>query len=588
VDLAETTVTTIIQTPSETEVEVLDPDTNEPTGDTKIEYSYTYSTPTVNLVAKEGDGDGKNVYYIDSAADLYGLMYLVNGMYKISYSQEFTEIDNETGEEKTVTKSGTVAIPTQHLKGKVIKMTADITVNNGDASAWTATQIKGLQPWMPIGLQHSWGNAASTRVFEGEFDGQGHTVSGIYVNGVWGQFKDKNFTNGAADARQLGFFGHVYEAKVHDFSFVNAMLYTDPTVASNTNEGNALIDKCERSEVYNIYSNATQYGETRLAGIAGYTQDKIATEAGKTKIYNCIYDGTLYVIKSGANSANVGGIVGVAEGNSSYKTTVTVEITDCLVTGTIVYLNSTSKGVTGCGSILGASSNTAAKVTNCVSNVTVVNNCFTAEVAKGMKAMAGGTTTISNSVWNSASMPVGVAAQTGATAKDSLIGYKMGLANWTDRPLDIPVPTAAWKLMNKQFDAAKLVFVQETDVTTIEHADGNYEGYTVRLVSEIRDITATEAGFEILVDSEFVNLGGSTTAYKALNAKEEGTGRIAQVKADANTYFSALEINVATGEEISFTVRPYIVIEGETSYGTAYTITYSADGSFLGAVMANK
>ncbi|MBR7098726.1 MAG: hypothetical protein IKC59_04860, partial [Clostridia bacterium] len=51
------------------------------------------------------------------------------------------------------------------------RLGADIVLNSGNASSWSLAAPENL--WTPIGN--------NTNAFKGMFDGQGHTVSGMYV-----------------------------------------------------------------------------------------------------------------------------------------------------------------------------------------------------------------------------------------------------------------------------------------------------------------------------------------------------------------------------------------------------------------------
>ena len=53
-------------------------------------------------------------------------------------------------------------------------LTADITVNEGDVAGCDGTKAEGWRVWTPI--------APNTATYAGKFDGQGHTISGLYFN----------------------------------------------------------------------------------------------------------------------------------------------------------------------------------------------------------------------------------------------------------------------------------------------------------------------------------------------------------------------------------------------------------------------
>ncbi len=99
-------------------------------------------TPTAKESFTTGTVDGKNCYMIGTAEDLYGFAAIVNG-----------------GE------SDACGV-----------LTADITVNTGvlaSTGELNTSPEGGFISWNPIGFEVS---------FNGFFDGQGHTISGLYFN----------------------------------------------------------------------------------------------------------------------------------------------------------------------------------------------------------------------------------------------------------------------------------------------------------------------------------------------------------------------------------------------------------------------
>lgn len=53
-------------------------------------------------------------------------------------------------------------------------LTADISVNEGDVSGCDGNKAEGWRDWTPIG--------SASNIYSGTFDGQDHTVSGLYFN----------------------------------------------------------------------------------------------------------------------------------------------------------------------------------------------------------------------------------------------------------------------------------------------------------------------------------------------------------------------------------------------------------------------
>lgn len=105
--------------------------------------------------AEDGTGTADKPYEISTAAQLAGLAKLVNGTAKDS-------------DEKP--------IPTVTFSGKFIKLTADVLLNelNEDGMPRAAEGQAEAYKWTPIG------NSAQKK-FQGTFDGDGYTVSGVYI-----------------------------------------------------------------------------------------------------------------------------------------------------------------------------------------------------------------------------------------------------------------------------------------------------------------------------------------------------------------------------------------------------------------------
>jgi len=181
------------------------------------------------------------------------------------------------------------------FKGKTVVLANDIELNSGDAANWSTTAPKNI--WMPI------------VEFAGKFDGQGHTVSGIYVSGV---------------GSKQGFFGSTTkDAVIENFRIENSYFTTDASgIGSSDSCGLGSVVGTAYGIVRNIYSNAiieykTEKGEGGIGGIVG------SSGGDGVKISNCWFDGTLTHGWKGA-----AGILG-------YAVNCEVEIKHCLNTGSI-------------------------------------------------------------------------------------------------------------------------------------------------------------------------------------------------------------------------------------------------------------
>lgn len=136
--------------------------------------------------------------------------------------------------------------------------------NNGTKAVITADIDLGDFDWTPIG------GSSATKAYKGDFDGQGHTVSGLYIND--------------GTATYQGLFGYLAEASVRDVT-------VEGCVTAKTNVGgvvaylgaNATIDRCANK------ADITATGNY-IGGIAANT-------IGTSKITNCYNTGNITGVK---------------------------------------------------------------------------------------------------------------------------------------------------------------------------------------------------------------------------------------------------------------------------------------------------
>jgi len=234
---------------------------------------------------------------------------------------------------------------TNTFAGKTVKLGRDIIVNEGSAKYWGTKAPKYVWP--------------GTGTFAGTFDGQGYTISGIYMS---------------ATAIRQGFFGITDTASViKNFKLTNSY-FTSTTWGLGSVAGQG------RGQFINIYSDATVtcpgqflggivgmgYGSNLVMKNCWFAGTVINTgdggtgvrgtggilgcvfDAGSAQIINCLNEGIVnakaytYDQNTGKTDAEanplapnvttiVGGIVGYIKVNA------TVEITGCLNVGEIQY-----------------------------------------------------------------------------------------------------------------------------------------------------------------------------------------------------------------------------------------------------------
>lgn len=196
------------------------------------------------------------------------------------------------------------------FEGKTIKLGADLTLNEVNDTIfeeWKKGQTIPERIWTPIGNEEV--------PFAGTFDGQGHTIKGLYLT---------------TDVSGAGFFGHVATtAVVEDFRL------TDSYIKSSTGKV-GVIGIGPLARIENVYTDAYIEGHGHnIGGILGWykgayedyeegSKEKFAK--GAMVINNCWFDGE---IPCKGKYYAVGGIVGGQDARSK------VDITNCLFTGMI-------------------------------------------------------------------------------------------------------------------------------------------------------------------------------------------------------------------------------------------------------------
>ena len=183
--------------------------------------------------------------------------------------------------------------------GKTIKLGRDIVLNEGKASDWlNNVKTLALKIWTPISLG-TWSNKDTA--FAGTFDGQGYTISGMYMpQGTPGE---------------LGLFTSVAPGgTVKNLRLVNSYVYA-------TNAGSVVAQL--QGNLFNIYSDAIVRGGNVGGMVSEMRNDKSDVDQ---YVEQCWFAGSVE-----GKSSQVGGIIAYASAGYNKKYT----IKDCLVTGTV-------------------------------------------------------------------------------------------------------------------------------------------------------------------------------------------------------------------------------------------------------------
>lgn len=233
------------------------------------------------------DADGDGYYEIDTADKIYAFAAAVNG--------------------------GKTAINGE--------LTADITVNNNvvanGALNTDANTVAAFRPWIPI---------ASGGTYDGTFDGNGHTIKGLYyhtdgqgagfvyvLNGTVKRLTLSESYMYAEDGHAGGIASNIYSgATVADCTYTGVVKTNEWPVGGIAGGITAVVQK--DSKVENCENRATISGGNSLGGIAGYCYGEIIAcyNAGSIVSNRIFVGGIVGVLSQGTvlNCGNVGSVTG--------------------------------------------------------------------------------------------------------------------------------------------------------------------------------------------------------------------------------------------------------------------------------------
>lgn len=266
-----------------------------------------------------------------------------NGEYNPEYDEEY---------ENTI--DGSAIVSGDDFKYKTVYLDVDVVINEGDASEWGNTAPANV--WMPIGGGRVDDSGVTYPAFNGTFEGQGHTISGLY-------FSD-------AESARIGLFGTLSNGAtvtVEDLVVENCYLSGSSMVAaiSGRHSGGVTLYNVHVKNIY-IYAAGSNAG-----GMVG------AVHGGSLTFEQCSAINVHVEAKH-----TVGGIVASLNFQSMLAT-------DCLVTGYVrAYTVDDGEGnLSGgwdVGAVSGRVGNATLSVYRLISVVTVVqeategNSAYTA------------------------------------------------------------------------------------------------------------------------------------------------------------------------------------------------------------------
>ena len=192
-------------------------------------------------------------------------------------------------------------------------LTADITVNTGNIADCNGDNYSNWREWALI----------SKYGYSGIFDGQGHTISGLYYNG-----SDEN----------VGLFGCLYDGKILNVGIENSYFYSNNDYAYV----GGICGYNSQGTISGCYSKGTVKCSIDVGGVVGYNDGTVI---------NCYNDGFV----DGQSSQYTGGICAFNNSNGN--------ISNCYNTGKITFSGAS-------GGICGENSGT-------------IKNCYYLDTCKG-------------------------------------------------------------------------------------------------------------------------------------------------------------------------------------------------------------
>ena len=154
-------------------------------------------------------------------------------------------------------------------------LTADITVNEGDVAGCDGTKAEGWRVWTPI--------APNTATYAGKFDGQGHTISGLYFNneeedyvGIFGQLCDggeiQNVGLKNSYFRGRNYIGGICGSNYKTGTIRNCYSEANVTGVVDSRSGadiGGVVGK-NNGTVENCYNTGNVVGDKWVGGVCGY------------------------------------------------------------------------------------------------------------------------------------------------------------------------------------------------------------------------------------------------------------------------------------------------------------------------------
>lgn len=469
---------------------------------------------------------------------------------------------------------GADGVKQDSFTGKTVKLGADIVWNAGVASETGFASSGGtVYKWIPAGDASS----IAWKGFRGTLDGQGHSISGLYME---------------SSENCLGFFTSVRDATVRNISFVNTYFSMNNTSAAQwyggTVAAQAYGTHCVFENIYvNVYQNNTTSNHVQyVGGILG--SNGVANNQTEVTFTGCVVDGRI------SGYAAVGGLLGT---NTVKKAT----LTDCV-----------------CYALIDSDKETGGMIGRCSGDAALTRCHYFGDLGTVNLPYKGALVYLDRKkISTDLTAADGTAAVsfTDCYYKDKLTGYtyyRAASLNNTRPWFDLTVSytgeeTIAYtctggndiseenKTLQGFFHGIRWASAQENAYAGIV---GVQEGasktdsdkFDVRIISTLQTTEGVEnIGFEysLFCEKGYVTYPSynCTAVYSSVLANY-GKETVHAADYDNCAYLFALNLQGApAGQTVTFAVRPYTERGGVKYYGAYQLITY-VNGQYMSAASA--
>ena len=412
----------------------------------------------------------------------------------ISQSGVIDLVDVEAGSTQTV------KIPTSPKPAGSGLAEDPYRITNADQLRWFAAQVNDNsksticaqltddidlkdEEWTPIGKNYSY-------AYKGTFDGQKHTVSGLYISG--------------SASQNCGLFGYVEKGTVKDLTVQGTITLTGSGGSSYGAGG--IVGQLSGMEgsVRNCRSDVMITGGQNVGGIVGYVSS--GNNAATKSITGCVNTGRIT-----SNGNNAGGIVGYISGQ--------VTVDSCYNRGTVAGGGWRAGGITA----------------YLYSSYAAIRNCYTTEAVTGKDSAAVVGKKSSGSISGCYYLGT-LGTDSNATAKTSdelkALASTLGeLFMSAPEGKNDGYPILKWQVPTYEvaFHTGAGASITVNGVSGQADADGKY---TVKLPDGAYEYTVSAFGYADKTDSVTVN-GKAQTVTVTLTAVEQRTVRFNITPADA-------------------------------------------------------